>query len=53
MPHEIPPDQLERIQPIVATVLEEIRRLARELPDDTDSALVYDPADSPVAEDRL
>jgi hypothetical protein len=46
---DIPPDQLERIQPIVAPLLEDIRRLARELPDDADSALVYP---LPAPEDR-
>jgi hypothetical protein len=44
---EIPPDQLERIRPVVAPVLEEVRRLAHELPDDADSALIYAPAVEP------
>ena len=43
MPAEIPPDQLERIQPVVASVLDQVHQLALDLADDADSALVFEP----------
>ena len=44
---DIPKDQLERIEPIVDSVLAELRRQTRILPCQTESALVYElgPAD--------
>jgi hypothetical protein len=42
IPHEIPKDQLERIEPIVDSLLDELRRRTRTLPSETASALVYE-----------
>ena len=37
----IPKDQLERIEPIVDAVLDELRRRTRDLPAEAESALLY------------
>lgn len=42
---DIPPDQLDRIQPIVEPLLADLRRLAHDLPPGADLALVYHPDD--------
>lgn len=39
---EIPKDQLERIEPIVDSLLADLRRRTRTLPCETASALVYE-----------
>ncbi|HUA21298.1 MAG TPA: hypothetical protein VMB25_21275 [Bryobacteraceae bacterium] len=39
----IPPEQLERIQPLVDQLLAQIHREVLTLPPDADSALVYKP----------
>jgi hypothetical protein len=41
-PSEIPKEQLERIEPIVDSLLAELRRRTRTLPCQTASALVYE-----------
>jgi hypothetical protein len=41
---EIPPTQLETIQPILDPLLARLRVQANQLPPDADSALVYLPA---------
>jgi len=41
-PLEIPQSQLERIEPIVDSLLAELRRRTRTLPSQTSSALVYE-----------
>jgi len=40
---EIPPEQLERIQPLVDQLLAPLRRQTLQLPSDADSALDYHP----------
>ncbi len=40
---DIPPEQLERIQPLVDQLLTLLRRQALTLPPDADSALIYQP----------
>jgi hypothetical protein len=42
IPPEIPKDQLERIEPIVDSLLAELRLRTRTLPCQTASALVYE-----------
>lgn len=42
---DIPPDQLDRILPIVEPLLADLRRLAQELSPGSDLALVYHPGD--------
>jgi hypothetical protein len=44
LPLEIPSDQLERIRPIVESLLARLRAKARELPPNTDSALRFEPS---------
>jgi len=39
---DIPPEQLERIQPLVDQLLTQLRRQARTLPLDAESALIYE-----------
>ena len=41
MDTDIPREQYERLQPIVNTVLGELRRMAATLPVETDMALTY------------
>lgn len=41
MKPDIPQDQLDRIEPILETLLADLRRLTQNLPAETDSALVY------------
>jgi hypothetical protein len=41
----IPDDQLARIRPIVEQVLADLRALSATLADDSDSALLYSPAE--------
>lgn len=45
---DIPPGQLARIQPIVETLLDDLRRLTQHLPPGSDLALVYHPDDEAV-----
>ena len=42
MSTDIPKDQLEKIEPIVDSLLTELRRRTEHLPPDADSALVYE-----------
>jgi hypothetical protein len=42
LPHDIPSEQLQRIQPIVDDVLKKLRLLLDRLPPNTDSALVFE-----------
>jgi len=41
LPTDIPKDQLEKIEPIVDSLLAELRRRTDDLPPGADSALVY------------
>jgi len=41
LPTDIPKDQMEKIEPIVDSLLAELRRRTADLPPDADSALVY------------
>ena len=45
MENPIPEDQLARVRPIVDRVLADLRVLTRALPDETDSALTYEPSE--------
>jgi len=40
---DIPPDQIDRILPIVEPLLADLRRLTHDLPPDFDLAVVYHP----------
>lgn len=42
---DIPPDQLDRIQPIAEALLADLRRLTADLSSGSDLALVYHPDD--------
>ena len=40
---DIPPDQIDRILPVVEALLADLRRLTQDLPPQADPALVYQP----------